>query len=67
MIQPQIRDMKAIMIKNFGQINLRNKLASSELNNLLIDGAIIKDWNSIIPMIDPEITKGIDLNNWIMI
>jgi hypothetical protein len=43
MIQPQIRDMKAIMIKNFGQINLRNKLASSELNNLLIDGAIIKD------------------------
>ena len=56
-----ISDIIMIVIKYFGQINLKKILASEVLTSLLIAGAIRRDWNRVIPMIIPELIIGINL------
>ena len=57
-IAKEANEMTAMIIKNLGQIFLKNTLASSALMSLLIAGATSADWNKVIPTIIAENTNG---------
>ena len=54
----EINEITPIIIKNFGQMNLKKILASLLLIRLFIAGAINIVWNIIIPEIIDEQIKG---------
>ena len=60
----EIMDIIPIIKKNFGQINLRKRLASLVLTISFIPGATSKDWKRIIPIIIPEFMNGAIFNIW---